>query len=178
MTDLRRRIGNNQKHTTPLSTGQQSSLKARGAHNYGFALIIVLWYIVLISFITAHIVASGRTELQIVNNRLANAMAREAADGAIFEAIFRQSAMGSDEWWPADGSVHEIAVGDSRVSVRLEDESWWINPNSASPVLVEALLRATGSDPASASRIAIAISEWVGSGAFTLSATNPSSPYG
>jgi general secretion pathway protein K len=126
-------------------------------------LIIVLWYIALISFITAHIVASGRTELQIVNNRLANAMAREAADGAIFEAIFRQSAMGSDERWPADGSVHEIAVGDSRVSVRLEDESWWINPNSASPVLVEALLRATGSDPASASRIAIAISEWVGS---------------
>jgi general secretion pathway protein K len=48
------------------------------------------------------------------------------------------------------------------VTVRLEDEAWWINPNTASPALVEAFLRDTVGDPESARRLAIAISEWVG----------------
>jgi hypothetical protein len=52
-------------------------------------------------------------------------------------------------------------IGNSRVLVRLEDEAWWINPNSASPALLEALMRATGSDPESARRQAGAIGEWL-----------------
>ena len=47
--------------------------------------------------------------------------------------------------------------------MRVEDEASWINPSTASPVLLEALLRVTGSDPGTARRIATAISEWVGS---------------
>ena len=34
----------------------------------GFALIIVLWTLVLIAFIVAHITASGRTEVRIAGN--------------------------------------------------------------------------------------------------------------
>jgi general secretion pathway protein K len=62
-----------------------------------------------------------------------------------------------------DGTPHELAIGNSRVIVRLEDEAGRINPSSASPALLEALLRAAGSDPESARRLAAAISEWVGS---------------
>jgi general secretion pathway protein K len=65
--------------------------------------------------------------------------------------------------WQVDGSARELVIGNSRVLVRLEDEAAWINPNSASPALLEALLSATGSDPESARRLAIAIGEWVGS---------------
>jgi hypothetical protein len=36
------------------------------------------------------------------------------------------------------------------VKVRLEDEAWWINPKTAPPALVDALLSATGGDPESA----------------------------
>jgi general secretion pathway protein K len=49
--------------------------------------------------------------------------------------------------------------------LRIEDEASWINPSTASPVLLEALLRVTGSDPDTARRIATAMSEWVGSAA-------------
>ena len=55
--------------------------------NEGFALIIVLWTLVLISFM-AHVTASGRTEIRIPNNLAANAVALAAADGAIYEAMF------------------------------------------------------------------------------------------
>jgi len=131
----------------------------------GFALIIVLWTLVLIAFIVAHLTASGRTEIRIASNLVANAVAQTAADGAIFEAIFNQSNPRPDQRWPLDGTAHELAIGNSRVTIRLEDEASWINPSSASPALLEALLRVTGSDPESARRLAIAIGEWVGAAA-------------
>jgi general secretion pathway protein K len=129
----------------------------------GFALIIVLWTLVLIGFIVAQVTASGRTEIRIAGNLVSNSVAEAAADGAIFEAVFNQSDPRPEQRWPADGTTREIAVGSSRVRVRIEDEASWINPSSASPMLLEALLRVTGSDPESARRLAIGISEWVGS---------------
>jgi general secretion pathway protein K len=131
--------------------------------NGGFALIIVLWTLVLIAFIVAHLTASGRTEIRIANNLVANASAQAAADGTIFEGVFNLSNPQPDQRWPVDGNTREIVIDDSRVTVRVEDEARWINPNTASPALIEALLRATGSDPETARRLAIEVGEWVGS---------------
>lgn len=129
----------------------------------GFALIIVLWTLVLIAFIVSHLTASGRTEIRIATNIAANAGAQAAADGAIYEAIFNLSDPDLNRRWAVDGKTRDLFIGNIRVTVRLEDEAWWVNPNTAPPALVEALLSATGGDPESARRVAIAISEWVGS---------------
>jgi general secretion pathway protein K len=118
---------------------------------------------VLIGFIVAHMTASGRTEIRIAGNLVANSASQAAADGAIFEAIFNQSDPQPEQRWPADGTPRQVAVGNIQVILRVEDEASWINPSTASPVLLEALLRVTGSDPDNARRIATAISEWVGS---------------
>jgi general secretion pathway protein K len=141
---------------------------ARGGPG-GFALIIVLWVLVLIGFIVLHLTASGRTEIRIAGNLAANATSEAAADGAIFAAIFNLTDPAVDQRWPLDGTAHELAIGHSRVVVRLEDEASWINPSTASPVLLEALLRVTGSDPETARRLATAIGEWVGSAPVTRS---------
>ncbi|HZU88698.1 MAG TPA: hypothetical protein VE993_05510 [Stellaceae bacterium] len=134
-----------------------------GNRNDGFALIVVLWALVLIAFIVAHITTSARTEARIAGNLLTQATARAAADGAIFATIFNLSDPRPDRRWPVDGKLRELVVGDRHVAVRLEDEAWRINPSSASPPLLAALLHATGSGPAQARRLAGAICEWVGS---------------
>lgn len=108
----------------------------------------------LVAFIVAHITASGRTEIRIVGNLVANAVAGAAADGAIFAAIFNLMDPESDQRRAMDGTARELAIGDSRVIVRLEDEAGRINPSWASPTLLEALMRVTGSDPASPRRLA------------------------
>jgi general secretion pathway protein K len=138
---------------------------AESRRNGGFALIIVLWTLVLIGFIVAHLTASGRTEIRIAGNLEANSASQAAADGAIFEAIFNLSDPQPEQRWPVDGAPRQVTVGGSRVILRIEDEASWINPSAASPALLEALLRVTGSDPETARRIATAISEWVGSAA-------------
>jgi general secretion pathway protein K len=96
----------------------------------GFALIIVLWTLVLIGFIIAHVTASGRTEIRIASNLVANSEAQAAADGAIFEAIFNLSDPQPDQRWPVGATPRQIVVGSSRVVVRLEDEASWINPST------------------------------------------------
>jgi general secretion pathway protein K len=141
-------------------------------------LIIVLWTLVLIGFIVAHVTASGRTEIRIASNLVANSAAQAAADGAIFEAIFNISDPQPQQRWPVDGMPRQVAIGGSRVVLRLEDEASWINPSTASPVLLEALLRVTGSDPESAHRMAAAISEWVGSATTPRSQETLAAEYG
>jgi Tfp pilus assembly protein PilX len=42
----------------------------------GFALLIVLWTLVLIAFVVGHLIATGRTEIRIASNLVANAACR------------------------------------------------------------------------------------------------------
>jgi general secretion pathway protein K len=134
----------------------------RTDRSQGFALLIVLWTLVLISFIITQVTATGRTEVRIARNLYANAAAEAAADGAVNQAIFQLSDPRPERAWQLDGSRHELAIGDSRIVLRIENEAGRINPNLAPPAVLEGLLRATGSDAATARRLETAIAEWVG----------------
>jgi general secretion pathway protein K len=131
--------------------------------NRGFALLIVLWTLVLIAFIVGNLTARGRTEIRIASNLVSNAATQAAADGGVYEAIYNLSDPQVDARWPLDGSAHDLQIGDAKVVVRVTDEAGRINPNTASPALVDALLRVTGSDEEAAQRLSQAIALWVGS---------------
>ena len=142
----------------PLHTGSRR-------RDSGFALLIVLWTLVLIAFLVLHLTATGRTEIRIADNLVANAVAAAAADGAVSEAIFNLSNPRPEQRWPVGGSPP--SVDGRRLPGRraARDEAARVNPNLASPALMEALLRVLGSDPGSARQIADAIADWVGSSA-------------
>ena len=142
----------------PLRGIPQRPLRA----DRGFALLIVLWMLVLIAFITIQVTATGRTELRISGNLAANAAAEAAADGAIFEALFNLFDARPERHWEADGSLHELQIGNSWITVRVEEEAGRINPNLAAPALIGGLLRAVGTKPETAADLAQAISEWAG----------------
>ena len=133
----------------------------------GFALLIVLWTLVLIAFVVAQVTAAGRTEIRIAGNLAANAAAQTAADGAVYEAIFHLSDLRPEQRWTLDGREHTLQIGQSLITLRLEDESGRINPNLASGALLEGLLRAAGDEPEKAAMLARAITQWVGSAAGT-----------
>ncbi|HVH78099.1 MAG TPA: hypothetical protein VM782_01810, partial [Stellaceae bacterium] len=124
----------------------------------GFALLIVLWMLVLIGFIIAHVTATARSEAQIASNIAASAAASAAADGAVYRTIFSlvDGALGPDGTW------RETRFGRSLIATRVDDESGRINPNLASAALLEGLLRAAGNSPETATELADAITQWVG----------------
>jgi general secretion pathway protein K len=125
----------------------------------GFALLVVLWSLVLIGLLTTQILASGRTAMALASNLRNAAEARARADGAINLAIFHLLQSGANNW-PADGSTHLLGTGAVTLTVRIDSLAGKINPNLASTALLAGLFQATGAAPAAAKQMAAGIIGW------------------
>lgn len=124
----------------------------------GFALLIVLWAVVLLSLLATQLTAAGRTEVQLAGNLKAAAATEAAADGAIQEAAFHLLDPASR--WAADGRDRQVQVPGARVALRIDNEAGKVNPNLAEPPLLQALMGHLGADQRSAESIADAIADW------------------
>lgn len=125
----------------------------------GFALLIVLWSLVLITLVTTQIMASGRTALALATNMRDAAAARACADGAINETVFHLLATGPAHW-AAGGAPHVLDRCGMKVAVRVNSLAGLINPNLASTALLAGLFQAVGAAPAQAQQVASAIIAW------------------
>lgn len=131
----------------------------RGRRERGFALLIVLWSLVIIALLFTQIVASGRTAVRLAGNLRQAAVAQACADGALNETLLHVISTGP-EHWAADGSVHLLACGGLAVTVRSENLASRINPNLASTALLAGLFQAVGASAMQAGQLAGAIIAW------------------
>jgi general secretion pathway protein K len=119
----------------------------------GFALLIVLWTMVLLALLVTGITGTGRTEAQLAGNLRENAQLQAEADGAVYDVIFHALAT----------SGPPLVFGQTvrgRTRIRVEDEAGKINPNTAPPQLLQALLRRVGVADDTATSLAAAIADW------------------
>ena len=112
----------------------------------GFALLIVLWTLPLLALLGTQLVATSRQHIQLAHNLIDAAALEAAANGAVQQAIFGVLDSSPRHWRP-DGSIHVVRLGGAIVAVRVEDEADKVNPNIASPKLLQALLFQAGADP-------------------------------
>ena len=66
----------------------------------GFALLIVLWTLVLLSLILAQLLSAGRSEAQLATKLRDAAVAEAVADGAVQDTLFHLMAQGAQAWPP------------------------------------------------------------------------------
>ncbi|MBV9812129.1 MAG: general secretion pathway protein GspK [Acetobacteraceae bacterium] len=125
----------------------------------GFALLIVLWTLVLITLVVTQLGATGRSEAQLTLNLRDAASTGAAADGAVYEAILHVLEPG-DGHWVADNRRYVLRLPQVVATVRIEDDSGRINPNTASLDLLQALISQVGADPRTAATLAQAIVDW------------------
>lgn len=125
----------------------------------GFALLIVLWSLVLISLLTTQLVAASRTAAALAFNLRAAAVTRAAADGAISQALFHLLATGADNW-PPDGAPHVSHQGGATITARIQSLGGTINPNLASTALLAGLFQSCGASAPQARQIAAGITSW------------------
>ena len=125
----------------------------------GFAVLIILWMLALLALIADRMIVVGQAETRIAYNLRTEAAAEAAADGGVFEAIYRlmQTKPGA---WKADGRRHFLSIGGQTVNIRLEDEAAKINLNSASFPMLQALLQQLGQPLEAAQSLAQAIIDW------------------
>lgn len=133
--------------------------RSAGKADGGFALLIVLWTMVMLSFLAFAIVASGRRQVRIAARERLHAQLQAQADGGVWEATFNLLDT-SRAHWRADGMAHRLRRGRAMVEYRIASEAGKVNPNLASPDLLAALLRAAGAQARMAQEIAINIRAW------------------
>ena len=119
----------------------------------GFALLLVLWGLVLLSLIVTGMASAGRVEAQLTFNLRAAAEAEVVADGAVYQAVLGLL-RGEGE------GASELRLPDATVALLVADESGKVNPNAAEPELLAALLRALDADARTADGVAAAIADW------------------
>ena len=131
------------------------------ANARGFALIVVLWFLVLIAAMSTYLIANARFETAIARNVLAAASAEALADAGIAQTVFDQTDAVESARWPLDGAPHTIRLLEGDVTIRLLDERQKINPNRASESLLAALFEAASVERALSRRIGASIADWV-----------------
>ena len=137
-----------------LPGGRESTHTQRG-----FALLIVLWILVLLALLVTQLTVAGRVEARIAANLRSGAAAEAAADGAVYEALFHLLD-GSARHWNIGGAPHQVRIANGVVLIRIRSEAGKVNPNTASEALLAALLRNVGADPQRAAAVAAAIINW------------------
>ena len=127
----------------------------------GFALILVVWLLVLIGSIGAYLVTNGRAETAIAFNMRAAASAEALADAGLARVVFNQTDPKLSNRWKLDGERYHIALPGGAIDIRLQDETQKINPNLASEALLGALFEVCGTDRGTARHLGTAVADWV-----------------
>ncbi len=128
-----------------------------GPADAGFALLVVLWTLILVAMLFAVLAGASRSDAQLTANLRSAAELEAVADGAIHTALFDllQRGASARDVPPTVGRLSGAEVGTEVV-----DQSGLLNPNTASPDLLAALMLRLGADAGQAGRIAAAVADW------------------
>jgi general secretion pathway protein K len=132
--------------------------RTRDREQRGFALLIVVWSLVLLSFILAHVLSAGRSEVELARNLRAAAEAEPVADAAVQNTIFHLLDP-SPQHWTLQGR-HRLTLPGGVADVRIENVAGKINPNTADETLLDAALTLCGVTGNARRGIAQAIMAW------------------
>lgn len=144
----------------PLPPPGSGTLDRRhGGRERGFALLLVLWAMVLLALLGAQVTGAGRAEMRVASALRTGAQLQAAADGAVYETIYHMLE-GSGDYWPAGAMSQVLKEPGGTVTVTIRDERGKIDVNQVPPGLLQALFGLLGADRDTASTVANAIADW------------------
>ena len=127
----------------------------------GMALVMVLWFIVLLSLLAFGFSRAMRTDTLVTRNLLDNIQAKHFAAAAVEKGIH-----GLINLEPAvfaaltKGASIELSMGDAKLSFMLQDENGKLDINHASHEQIEQLLLSQGVADDTALALTDAIDDW------------------
>ncbi len=125
----------------------------------GFALLLVLWTMALLSLLAAQVTGAGRAQTRLANALRSGAQLQAAADAATYETIWHMLDGGGDFWTPgALTTVINEPAGP--VSVTVTDERGKLDINQAPVALMSALFSMVGANRSTAQQVANSIADW------------------
>ncbi|MBF0460609.1 MAG: general secretion pathway protein GspK [Magnetococcales bacterium] len=128
--------------------------------NHGFALVVVLWGIVVLSLIMMAFSADTRMEIKMARNTIEHTQMRAMADGGIEIAIYFLLDSTSKNRWLPNGIFHAVKMKEGDLLVNVQDEGGKIDLNMASKELLQKLFSSLYADAQIDTSLADAIIDW------------------
>ncbi len=106
----------------------------------GFALVLVLWVLSLLTIMAGSFALSMRREAAVAGGNSNNAQGVALAESGL--AIAELMLMNSDpqQCWRTDGSIYQVDYAEAKVRIQLLSETGKIDLNSADQTLLQALM--------------------------------------
>jgi len=136
------------------------------ARERGFALVLVIWGLGLISLVALTVITAERFRILAAANLVENAKAEALAEAGVdlvrleLASAFASGAGSSLRFATNGAPLLCVMPGGALAALAVEDEGGKADLNTASPKLMAALLRGFGADIDEADRLAAAIAEF------------------
>lgn len=127
----------------------------------GFALVSVLWIVVLLALATVAVIGQARRVVDGAATVEEVARARALADAGVMRAVYDLMAADAgtpDNTWPVDGASHRLDLPGGSVAVVLHDEGGLVDLNDADEALLAGLFRQAGAERPE--DLAAAVADW------------------
>ncbi|HEY8094977.1 MAG TPA: type II secretion system protein GspK [Methylobacter sp.] len=126
----------------------------------GFALVLVLWVLSLLTIMAGSFALSMRREAAIVTGSSGNAQAYAVAESGL--AVAELMLMNTDlrQRWRTDGSIYQIDYTESKVRVQMLSESGKVDINSADQTLLQGLMLHAPIEAKLQTKLVNAILDW------------------
>jgi general secretion pathway protein K len=126
----------------------------------GFALLIVLWALLLLSILAGGCLLEARAARTVAASAVSQVRARAVADAAINRSIMAFLDPRDPLRLPLDGSLREIQLLDHRIVLACESEAGKVDLNAAPTGLLTSVLRGQGLTDQEAVALAKQIVVW------------------
>jgi general secretion pathway protein K len=125
----------------------------------GYALILALWVLTLLTMASVAFVTTARMESRAASASLKAAEGLAIAEAGVWLAVASAAAT-KDAGSLAYAAARDFTFGDSAVTVEMRDVSGLINLNRASADLIDAAFASAGADTSARAGIVNAILDW------------------
>lgn len=132
-----------------------------GAHaQTGFALIIVLWLIALLTILCASFSQQTRVELKLTTHLVSSAKAERLAEAGVWRAIHELLIPPALRNWEVENAEYLIKLDEHEISIHIQDEAGKIDLNAVSSELLVKFIEHFTDENTSAIELADAILDW------------------
>jgi general secretion pathway protein K len=126
----------------------------------GFALVLVLWVLSLLTIMAGSFALTMRRESTIVAGIKDNAGAAAMAEAGIVAAEMMLLNPDQNKRWRADGNIYQLDFGNTQIRLRLLSEAGKIDMNKADLPLLQALMAQAPAEEDQQAKLVGAIIDW------------------
>ncbi len=126
----------------------------------GAALVIVLWFIVLLTVMAGSFALTMRRESGLIRNAKQQAISGALADGGLYYAMMMLLHSDPELKWKADGRIYEISLGGGKARVQIYDEAGKFDLNQTDAPVLQNLFSSVGLNDEDAESLADAVLDW------------------